>query len=60
MTELGYSVPGTIEVQTLSWIEKKELKDRSLLDDLKKELHSDLLCLNNEGYEASLEVGKKT
>ncbi len=39
MTELGYSVPGTIEVQTLSWIEKKELEDRSLLDDLQQELH---------------------
>ncbi len=39
MTELGYPVPGTIEVQTLSWIEKKELEDRSLLDDLQQELH---------------------
>ncbi len=39
MTQLGYAVPGTIEVQTLSWIEKKELKDRSLLDDLQTELH---------------------
>jgi predicted nucleic acid-binding protein len=24
MTGLGYSVPGTIEVQTLSWIEKRD------------------------------------
>ncbi|CCI29916.1 conserved hypothetical protein [Microcystis aeruginosa PCC 9809] len=39
MTGLGYSVPGTIEVQTLSWIEKRELKDRLLLKDLQKELH---------------------
>lgn len=39
MTELGYPVPGTIEVQTLSWIEKKELKDRYLFNDLHKELH---------------------
>jgi hypothetical protein len=39
MTELGYPVPGTIEVQTLSWIEKKELKDRCLFNDLHKKLH---------------------
>ncbi|MDJ0660695.1 MAG: DUF3368 domain-containing protein [Crocosphaera sp.] len=29
----------TFEVQTLSWIEKKELEDKSLLDDLQQELH---------------------
>jgi len=39
MTGLGYNVPGTIEVQTLSWIEKRELTDRLLLEELQKELH---------------------
>jgi predicted nucleic acid-binding protein len=39
MTGLGYSVPGTIEVQTLSWIEKRELENRLLLEELQKELH---------------------
>lgn len=39
MTGLGYAVPGTIEVQTLSWIEKRELEDRLLLKELQKELH---------------------
>lgn len=39
MTGLGYAVPGTIEVQTLSWIEKRELEDRLLLEELQKELH---------------------
>ncbi len=38
ITGLGYAVPGTIEVQTLSWIEKRELKDRLLLEELQKEL----------------------
>ncbi|TRU70891.1 MAG: DUF3368 domain-containing protein [Microcystis viridis Mv_BB_P_19951000_S69] len=39
LTGLGYAVPGTIEVQTLSWIEKRELEDRLLLKELQKELH---------------------
>jgi predicted nucleic acid-binding protein len=39
MTGFGYSVPGTIEVQTLSWIEKRELENRLLLEELQKELH---------------------
>lgn len=39
MTGLGYAVLGTIEVQTVSWIEKRELKDRLLLKELQKELH---------------------
>lgn len=39
MTGLGYNVPGRIEVQTLSWIEKRELTDRLLLEELQKELH---------------------
>ncbi len=39
MTGLGYAVPGTIEVQTLSWIEKRELENRLLLEELQKELH---------------------
>lgn len=39
MTGLGYSVPGTIEVQTLSWIEKRELEEQLLLEELQKELH---------------------
>ena len=39
MTGLGYAVPSTIEVQTLSWIEKRELEDRLLLAELQKELH---------------------
>ncbi|WP_293076061.1 DUF3368 domain-containing protein [Okeania sp. SIO3B5] len=39
MTELGYIVPGTIEVQTLSWIEKRELKNRLLMEELENELH---------------------
>ncbi|MCZ8118457.1 MAG: DUF3368 domain-containing protein [Microcystis sp. LE18-22.4A] len=39
MTGLGYSFPGTIEVQTLSWIEKRELENRLLLEELQKELH---------------------
>ena len=38
MTGLGYTVPGTIEVQTLSWIEKRELEERLLLEELQKEL----------------------
>ncbi|MDY7008447.1 MAG: hypothetical protein SWX82_32140 [Cyanobacteriota bacterium] len=38
MTELGYIVPGTIEVQTLSWIEKRELKNRLLIDLSKKDI----------------------
>ncbi|NEQ75409.1 MAG: DUF3368 domain-containing protein [Okeania sp. SIO2D1] len=39
MTGLGYNVPGTIEVQTLPWIEKRELKNRLLLERLENELH---------------------
>ncbi len=39
MTGLGYNVPGTIEVQTLPWIEKRELKNRLLLKGLENELH---------------------
>ncbi|MGD1705166.1 hypothetical protein [Dapis sp. BLCC M229] len=39
MTGLGYTVPGTIEVQTLSWIEKRELKNRLLMEELENELH---------------------
>jgi uncharacterized protein len=39
MTNLGYSVPGTIEVKILSWIEKKELTDRSLFEQLNQKLH---------------------
>jgi predicted nucleic acid-binding protein len=39
MINLGYSVPGTIEVKNLSWIEKKELTDRSLFEQLNQKLH---------------------
>ncbi|HEY9702153.1 MAG TPA: DUF3368 domain-containing protein [Allocoleopsis sp.] len=39
MTKLGYNVPGTIEVQTLFWIEKKELENRLLFAQLHQELH---------------------
>ena len=39
MTHVGYAVPGTIEVTTLSWIEKRTLENRSLFEQLNHELH---------------------
>ncbi|TAE57530.1 MAG: DUF3368 domain-containing protein [Nostocales cyanobacterium] len=39
MTGLGYTVPGTIEVQTLAWIETKELENRLLLEQFPTKLH---------------------
>lgn len=39
MTHVGYAVLGTIEVTTLSWIEKRTLENRSLFEQLNHELH---------------------
>lgn len=39
MTSLGYIVPGTIEVQTLSWIEKRTVQESLILKNLQQELH---------------------
>ena len=38
MAGLRYTVPGTIEVQTLSWIQTQEVIDRTLVTELQTEL----------------------
>lgn len=38
MTNLGYVVPGTIEVQTLTWIHKQKITNQTLAQELQNEI----------------------
>jgi hypothetical protein len=38
MVDIGETVPGAIEVQTLSWIETRAVANRTLVEELQKEL----------------------
>ena len=38
MASLGYIVPGTIEIQTLSWIQTQQVINRTLVTQLQTEL----------------------
>ena len=38
MAGLRYTVPGTMEVQTLSWIQTQEVIDRNLVTEIQTEL----------------------
>jgi uncharacterized protein len=38
MASLGYTVPGTIEVQTLSWIQTQQVINRTLVTQLQTEI----------------------
>ncbi|MGV2389256.1 MAG UNVERIFIED_CONTAM: hypothetical protein LVR29_16425 [Microcystis novacekii LVE1205-3] len=40
LTGLGYAVPGTIEVQTLSWIEKRELEESVIIERVTERITS--------------------
>jgi predicted nucleic acid-binding protein len=38
MAGLGYTVPGTVEVQTLSWIQIQQVRNLTLVTELQREL----------------------
>ncbi|NET62383.1 MAG: DUF3368 domain-containing protein [Symploca sp. SIO2E6] len=74
MASLGYQVPGTVEVQTLDWIENRTVENRQGVEELRAdldmgeaeaiilalELDADLLLLDERrGRRVALEVGVK-
>ncbi|NES71967.1 MAG: DUF3368 domain-containing protein [Okeania sp. SIO2D1] len=74
MASLGYQVPGTVEVQTLDWIENRTVENRQGVEELQidldmgeaeaiilaLELDADLLLLDERrGRRVALELGVK-
>ena len=74
MASLGYQVPGTVEVQTLDWIENRTVENREQVEELQMdldmgeaeaiilalELDADLLLLDErKGRRVALELGVK-
>ncbi|NEO53396.1 MAG: DUF3368 domain-containing protein [Okeania sp. SIO3B5] len=72
MTSLGYQVPGTVEVQTLDWIENRTVENRQEVEELQVdldigeaeaiilalELDADLLLIDERrGRRVALELG---
>ncbi|MGD1699341.1 DUF3368 domain-containing protein [Dapis sp. BLCC M229] len=74
MASLGYQVPGTVEVQTLDWIENRKVENRQGVEELRVdldigeaeaiilalELDADLLLVDERrGRRVALELGVK-